>query len=113
MTNSDVHGSPDGCKQANEISFTRLLQELPEELGQELSQDFASEQHGIVGNKPRPIFIELCCGSAGLTAACARLGFRAFGVDWKRNKSKKPPAMPSWLLTIFVFAIVGAILIIF
>ena len=43
-----------------------------------------------MGNKPRPIFIELCCGSAGLTAACARLGFRAFGVDWKRNKSKKP-----------------------
>lgn len=35
------------------------------------------------------LFIELCCGTAGLTAACSKAGFRAFGVDNLRNKSGK------------------------
>ena len=39
--------------------------------------------------KPK-VFVELMCGAARLTAACAKRGFRAFGIDWKRNKSSKP-----------------------
>ena len=38
------------------------------------------------------VFIEVCCGAAGLTAEVAKSGLRSFGVDWVRNKSRSPKA---------------------
>ena len=39
------------------------------------------------------LFIELCCGSAGLTAALARVGFAFMAVDHKHNKHKPSVAV--------------------
>ena len=40
----------------------------------------------------RPTFLELCCGSAGLTAAANKAGYRGLGIDWIRNKAKSTKA---------------------
>ena len=40
----------------------------------------------VEGNVPTPQVIEICCGSAGLSAAFCRIGIPALGIDWGMNR---------------------------
>ena len=103
MTEEEAESEPfcvdDSNSCLNEINLpheqiTSLHRETEESVPSTLSNFNACQvlQSTSQAQSYRPTFLELCCGSAGLTASANKAGYRGLGIDWIRNKAKSTKA---------------------
>ena len=97
-TQGGVYSSPNTLDAGSTLG-DRLQPKLINPDVSENSASSGSKSGPLSGSRPRRIGIELCCGSAGLTAELIEQGWEGIGVDYRNRRTPKAPTLSIDLTT--------------